>query len=417
MQAARTDPSDALKSGGRTQTAGRSKLRFALTAAQLALSMALLVAASSFVQSLRRLRSLDLGLDTERTIVVAPTYEDRRTAPKDEVVTAGLNDIAARVRRLPGVEEVAFSVMRPFDGTWGIFGYFSGQDSLQSVKNPDDWAAGFIVSSNYFTATGMPFVRGGTFDPNAAPGARGIVVNETMARLLWPAGNALGQCVRLEKRTAPCSLVTGVVRDARRAKVVEPSKPQYFLSIDDWAPRGWTASTLVLRVSPESRAQIVPALRSPLLTAFPSSTPLVESLDETIAPQLRPWRLGADLFTIVGIIALVVTIVGVYASIAYHVSQRSREFGVRIAFGATTRDVVRTVLRVGMQPVCLGIALGVGLAVATGRLIATLLYDVSPYAITTLSMIAILLAVVSMIAMLVPALRASRIDPLNALRE
>jgi ABC-type antimicrobial peptide transport system permease subunit len=122
------------------------------------------------------------------------------------------------------------------------------------------------------------------------------------------------------------------------------------------------------------------------------------------------------LFTIVGGIALVVTIVGVYASIAYHVSQRAREFGVRIAFGATTRDVVRTVLGVGMRPVAVGIAVGIALALATGRLIATLLYDVSPYSAMTLSMVALLLGGVSVLAMLVPALRASKVDPLSALR-
>jgi len=416
MQAARTDPSDALKSGGRAQTAGKSAVRFVLTAAQLALSMALLVAAASFVQSLRRVRSLDLGVDTERTVVVAPTYEDRRTAPKDEVITTGLNDVAARARRLPGVEDVAFSVMRPFSGNWGIFGYFSGADSLQSVKNADDWAAAFVVSANYFSATGMRFVRGGTFDTKAPIGGGGIVVNETMARMLWPTVNPIGQCLHLEKRGNPCSLVVGVVRDARRSKVLEPSKPQYFLSIDDWAPRGWTASTLVLRVSPSERSRVMTALRSDLLTTFPTSTPLVETIDETLSPQLRPWRLGANLFTIVGLIALVVTVVGVYASIAYHVSQRSREFGVRIAFGATTADVVRAVLTVGLRAVGVGIVLGATLAIATGRLIATLLYDVSPYAATTLLLVALILGGVSLIAMLVPALRASKVDPLSALR-
>ena len=416
MVAARTDPGEALKSGGRTATAGRSRLRFALTSTQLALSVALLVAAGAFVNSLERIRALDLGLDPERIVTAAPDFDDRTSAPPGEAVAASLEGIATYVRRMPGVEQTALSASAPMSGRWIIMQYYSGTDSLQMSPSSDDWAALFMVSPEYFSATGMRFVRGGPF-PIAANGG-GVVVNETMARMLWPGRDPLGQCMQLERRTSACVRVTGVVADARRHEVMdEEARPQYFIPPAMPLRYRWMPSTIVARVHPEHHAGVIAALRDTLARTFPAATPNVASLQEALAPQLRPWTLGAQLFTALGTVALMLTLIGVYSNVAYHVSQRTREFAVRVALGARLGDVVRAVTSVGLRPVFVGCAIGIALAFLTGRLIAGVLYKVSPHDPLLVGTVILLLLVVSVAAMLAPAWRASRVDPVVALRE
>ena len=413
LQASRADPGEALKSGDRSSTGSRSRIRFALTATQLALSVALLAAAGSFVASLRHLRALDLGLDAER-IVTASVEHDRDAAPPDAVIAQTLRETAEAVRSMPGVDATALSVTGPMSGNWVIMQYFAGRDSLQSAgENSDLWPALFLVSPDWFRATGMRFVRGGPFDATASGG---IVVNETMARMLWPDGSAVGQCVRLERRTSPCRPVTGVVADARRSQIIEDARPQYFAPLEAKSADGWEPSDLIVRVHPDQRDAVMSALRDRLSDAFPAGMPNVQALETTLAPQLRPWRLGAELFSALGLLGLLLSVIGVYANVAHHVSQRTREFGVRIALGARTRDIVRAIARSGMRPVATGAAAGVLLALGTGRLLESLLYGTSPYDPLLLASVIAILLIVSAIAMTGPALRARRVDPATVLR-
>ncbi len=413
LQASRADPGEALKSGGRSHTGRSSHIRFALTTTQLALSVALLAAAGAFISSLRHVRALDLGLDAERIVVASADFDDRRQAPDDAAVADVLDDAAASVRGLPGVEATALSVTRPMERSWIYMQFFAGADSLQSAgPESDRWPALFLVSPDYFQATGMRFVRGGSFDATRL----GVVVNETMARLLWPGREALGECMQLERRTSPCRPVVGVVADARRSEIIEPPRPQYYAPLALKAADGWLPSALIVRVAPERRAAVTAALRERLAAAFPAATPNVQPLEDVLAPQLRPWRLGAELFTVLGLLGLTLSIVGVYSNVAYQVSQRTREFGVRIALGARTRDILRVVARGGMMPVAAGTGAGLVLAAVTGRLIASLLYGASPYDPVLLAVVVLILVTVSAIAMAGPAVRARRVDPVTVLR-
>ena len=414
VQASRADPGEALKSGDRSSTGSRSHIRFALTATQLALSVALLAAAGSFVASLRHLRALDLGLDAERIVTASVDHDDRSAAPPDAVIAQGLREMADAVRSMPGVEATALSVTGPMSGNWVIMQFFTGRDSLQSAGESSDlWPALFLVSADYFRATGMRFVRGATFDARMPDG---IVVNETMARMLWPDGNALGQCVRLERRASPCRPVVGVAADARRSRIIEDARPQYFAPLEAKMADGWEPSDLIVRVAPERREAVMRVLRDRLSDAFPAGAPNVQSLETSLAPQLRPWRLGAELFSALGVLGLVLSVIGVYANVSHHVSQRTREFGVRIALGARTRDIVRAIARNGMLPVATGAAAGVLLALATGRLLESLLHGTSPYDPLLLATVIAILLAVSVIAMTGPALRARRVEPATVLR-
>ena len=414
LQASRADPGETLKAGDRASTPAGSRVRFTLTAAQLALSVALLASAGAFVASLRRVQALDLGIDVERIVTASVVHDDRRSAPPDAVIARVLRETADALRGMPGVQAAALSVTRPMSGNWIYMQFFAGRDSLQSAgPDSDRWPALFLVSADYFEATGMRFVRGRPFDA-ALPD--GIVLNETMARLLWPGGVALGACVHLERRTSPCRPVVGIVADARRSQVIEEARPQFYAPLEAKQADGWEPSTLVLRVEPERRAEVMNALRARLAAAFPAAAPEVQSLDAVLAPQMRPWRLGAELFTALGVLGLVLSVIGVYANVAHQVSHRTRELGVRIALGARTADILRVIARTGMAPVVAGAAAGLLLALGTGRLIAALLYGTSPYDPRVLGVVIALLLAVSLLAMMGPALRARRVDPVMVLR-
>ena len=414
LQASRADPGEALKAGGRSSTAGTSRVRFALTTAQLALSVALLAAAGSFLASLRHLRALDLGVDTERIVIASVEYDDRRAEPEGTVIASALAEAGEMVRRLPGVEATAMSATRPMDGSWIYMQFFAGGDSLQSSgAESDRWPVLFLVSADYFRTMGMRFVRGRPFEADEPPA---VVVNETMARMLWPGLDPLTQCMHVERRSSPCRPVAGVVADARRSEIVEEARPQYYAPLALKADDGWTASALVVRVAPDRRGAATAALRDRLAQQFPAAIPNVISLEDALAPQLRPWRLGAELFTVLALLGLTLSVIGVYGTVAYEVSQRTREFGVRIALGARTPDILRAVARNGMRPVVAGTIVGIALAIATGRLIASLLHGTSPYDPGLLTGVIALLVAVSAIAMAGPALRARRVDPVAVLR-
>jgi ABC-type antimicrobial peptide transport system permease subunit len=177
-----------------------------------------------------------------------------------------------------------------------------------------------------------------------------------------------------------------------------------------------TAGTIVVRAKPGATQLVVNEIRRVLQGAFPGATPRITRMSDVLEPQYRPWRLGATLFTVFGMLALVVAAIGIYSSVSYGVSQRVHEFGVRVALGARAGDVMRHVIGQGVRTVAFGIALGVVLTLAAGRLVASLLYGVSPADPVAMAAVVVLLLGVSIAAALFPAWRASRVDPITALR-
>jgi ABC-type antimicrobial peptide transport system permease subunit len=238
-----------------------------------------------------------------------------------------------------------------------------------------------------------------------------------MAKLVWPAAEPIGQCIRFEKRENPCYTVAGVVENARRDNVIEEApEPQYYLALGNMPIAGWNGETIILRTQPNATAPATAELRSALRQAFPAAEPSVTPMTENLEPEYRPWRLGATLFTAFGLLALLVTIIGVFSTVSYDVSQRTHEFGVRVALGARMGDVLRQVIGEGVRTIAIGIALGLMLALAAGRLIAALLYGIEPNDPRVLTGVAVMLLVVAGVATLAPAWRAARADPVIALR-
>jgi ABC-type antimicrobial peptide transport system permease subunit len=207
-----------------------------------------------------------------------------------------------------------------------------------------------------------------------------------------------------------CSYVIGVVTNANRMRVLETASMNYFLPAR-------SGTTLVVRMDPERWAHISARLRQEFKTILPGAEPLgVRRMTESIDRELRPWRLGASLFVAFGLLALVVAAIGVYSVTAYAVSQRTHEMGIRIALGAQFSDVMRLVIGEGVGVVAVGAALGVAASIALGKLVATLLYGVTPRDPAVMGVAAGILLFVGVAAALTPAWRAARVDPVVALR-
>ena len=410
VQASRTDLTSFLKAGTREGVVQRSRLRWLLVAVQVALSVALLVGAGLFVRSLRNVDRIHLGYDVER--LASAQVRLPGGMPWD---SATAMRAAQEVRHVPRVEQVAMATYAPLSGGVLAAPFYTETDSAHGdFKHGDiqDVASFMSVSANYFTTTGIRIVHGRGF--SADPGWS-IVVNETMAHEYWPAGDAVGQCIRLITKTSRCYTVIGVAEDAHRQGVIEKPHSHYFLPLAHIL-RGMGGYTIVLRAEPAAMPGVAAAVQHILRARFPTGVPSVERIQDKISPAYRPYRLGAALFSAFGILALLVATVGVYSTVSYTVSQRTHEFGVRLALGARLSDVVIPVMRRALGPVLVGVGLGLAIALAASRLLASLLYQVSPTDALVLASVPLVLVTTAVAAATIPARRAAQVDPVEALR-
>ena len=413
LHASRPELTASLKAGARDGVVQRSRLRTSLLIVQAALSVVLLVGAALFVESLKNVRRLDLGFDVDRLVFASVAF-DEGASPGKSVVGSGLSVVTERIAAQPGVEKVAVSSMRPMAG-FSVITFYSGMDSLGSFQK--EMPTMSAVSPTFFATTGLRITRGSDF-----PNLRGtamppvFLVNEAMAKLLWHGADPIGQCVRFVKRDNPCYFVIGVVENANREGVIESPTPQLYLPLDLMPVKGWSPEVVIVRTSPQRRGAIVGELRRLLRQTFPGGDPIVDEMSQLLEPNYRPWRLGATLFSTFGLLALVVASVGIYSTVSYGVNQRVHEFGVRVALGAHTGDVLRQVLGEGLRTVATGVALGIALAIGTGRFIASLLFGISPSSPAVMFVVAMSLLGVAAVAAFAPAWRAARVDPVTALR-
>jgi putative ABC transport system permease protein len=403
---------DALKAGAREGHARRSGLRSSLVMAQAALSVVLLVGAMLFVQSLKNVRGLDLGFDTNRLLFARVDFESK-DAGRDSLVPPRLADLADRLRGMPGIEGAALTAMRPM---WGFTSrtYFPDADTI-AIKKP--FGMFWAVSPDYFAVTGTRLIVGRVF-----PRARGaamppsVVVNDAMARALWPAANPIGRCVRFERPDGRCNTVIGVVETTRFGQVIEEPTPQFYLPLENMPFPFGGAKEIAIRAHDADMTAVIRETRGLLRDAFPAGEPVITAMTEALEPQYRPWRLGATLFSVFGVLALIVAAIGIYSTVSYDVNQRTQEFGIRVALGARLGDILGHVLGGGLRTVGVGVALGVGGALLGGRLVASLLYGIAPSNPFVIAAVAGGLLLVATIAALGPAWRAARVDPMSALR-
>jgi predicted permease len=409
LQARRFDLIDDLKDSARAGTVRRSRSRVALLVVQGAFSAVLLVGAGLFVRSLQRLEGLDLGLDPGPVVYAMLELEpqERTTEEENRIYERSLE----RLRALPSVEHASTSGGLPFWGGSIEEIFVAGFDSVPAPP-PGPHMEG--VTPDYFATLGIAIRRGRDFNERDAVGARPVaIVNEMMARALW-GDEPLEQCFHIALPDAPCTRVVGVVEDSHRMYLTETRKWVFYLPAAQYPEA--VPSAILLRARGDAE-RLAPTVQRELLSGDPEIRyAVVRPLQENIDPQLRSYKLGASMFGVFGLLALIVAAFGLYSVLAFNVAQRTHEIGVRSALGATRGRIVTQVLRESVGLAAIGIALGLVIAIAAAGTLAPLLYEISPRDPLVLVVVTVTLLLAAAAAGLVPASRAARIDPNAALR-
>ena len=406
---------DSLREGGREGGPVASRrTRSALVAAEVALAFVLLAGAGILVRTLWSMQQVDRGFDASRVAVATVSLPQALYAgPPD--VRAFYARLLERVRALPGVESAATGtgVLLPELANSGIFS-FEGKPlppEEQRIEFPVE-----SVSPGYFETLNMTFVRGRPFDArDHADAPPVVIVNETLARLGWPGEDPIGRRMRsgAENSTAPWMTVVGVIRDARRADVTKAIRPELYRCALQATPR---TQMLLVRTAGDPAA-IFPSVRNEVRQLNPQ-LPLyrVNTLQSQLSNTLSQPRFRAVLLAGFAAIALALATIGIYGVTAHAVNQRRHEVGVRMALGASAREVLALILKQHLRPAVVGVVLGIAGAVALARFLESLVYGVGASDPLTFGFMAVTLVAVAVIACWIPARRATRVDPLIALR-
>jgi putative ABC transport system permease protein len=412
-----SDPhlSHTLREGTRGSGLSRSRTRAILLLLQAAVSVVLLVGTGLFVRSLRNVNGVNLGVDVNRLLIGTI---DLRSVGIDSAAADDYFDRAKEnASRLPGVAAVTLADAAPF-GEWSL-GMELSVPGLDSLPEHSESPYRSIVAPNYFATVGTRIVQGRAFsDADARPGAAPVViVNEAVARWIWPGKSAVGQCVRVGEKTEPCSEVIGVAQNTHRSEIAQDAEPLQVYQPLGSAKGDARARVLVVRPSGSDPDALIEPVRRVMQTAV-AGVPFanVRPMRDSLAGELRPWQLGATMFAVFGLIALILSSLGLYSVVAYTVAQRMHEMGVRVALGAQVADIRRLVLAQGLRVAALGVAGGTIVALASGRFVAPLLFRTSARDPVVFAAVIVLLLAVAAVASLVPARRAVRADPLVALR-
>jgi putative ABC transport system permease protein len=415
IQAVRTDPQDSLKSDGRAGY-GRAgaRVRSTLIVSEIALSVVLLLGAGLLMRSVLNIGNASLGFDSHGVVTMRLTLPQQKY-PDGPAITAFFEELVRRVERVPGVTAAAMVSQLPPSG------FSSSQLEIEGAP-----AAGTtlptanttIASRGYFQALQIPTVRGRTFTSEDVPtGPLRMVVNSTFVSRYLGERDPIGARVRVVGRggPGPWGEIIGVVADARNNGAGAPVRPEAFIAMEQGRD-AWNQLFLVVRGSGDASSLVSP-VRSAVASLDPEQPVyLIQTLEEGVALSSFQQRTSALLLGIFASVALVLAAVGIYGVMSYAVSTRTREIGVRMAVGAERIDVLRLVLAQVARLALFGLLIGVGLVMLVRSLITGLLYGVEPSDPVTLAAVTLALGAVALLAGWIPAWRASRVNPLHALR-
>lgn len=401
--------------GRRTSTGRRAWLLRALAGGQVALSMVLLTGAGLFVRTLQKSGAVDIGYDTQHLWLVEPDLQ--LAGYSDERAREFYRRLADRIAMLPGVQAVSTaSALARYNNAFGgdleiaIAAPGPGAGDRRARVNFNE------ISPRYFETLGVPLVRGRDITPHDdASAPRVAVVNEAMARAFWPGADPIGRTLRLVEfmsLSAPIEIV-GVVRDSRTIILDDRPRPELFVPDAQSRPTNLTILTRASPAQPGVAASIAQTIHD-LDPTLPRMTP--ERLFDRMGKGLSDQRMYAELTSLFGALALALALVGLAGTMAFTVSQRTREIGIRLALGAQRPEVWRMVVREGLAVTVVGAVAGLLGGLAVTRLLASLLYGVTPTDPLTFATSAIVLLAGAMLACWWPAHRATRVDPLTALR-
>jgi predicted permease len=404
---------DALKLGGRTGAlgAGRGALRNLLVVSEIALATVALVGAGLFVRSLHAAQTMDVGFDAAHVAFLGVNPGGQRLEEeRGQQIYLDAIDAARQVR---GVKAAAVASMVPLAGGEGVLMTVFPEGHEQSSTAHGSLMAFDDVSAGYFDTLSVPLRQGRDFTSfDRADTTLVAIVNEAAARQLWPGQPALHKRFTVVQSPVLYEVV-GVAGDAVFGAVGEDPTPVVYRPLRQEYP---AAAALVVRTAGDPQP-LLGELRSRLQSAIPNMPVRnVGTISEQIDQGLWAPRMGAALLAIFGALAFLLAMIGIYGVMAYTVAQRRQEIGFRIAIGAQRTDVLRLVVGQGMTLALAGLGVGLALAVALGRLIAELLFGIRPYDPPTLLSVALALGLVALLACFVPARRATKVDPMVALR-
>jgi len=410
-RAARSTPADTMRSDSSTfaRGGGTQNLLRGLIALQMALSLPLLLGAGLFVRSLRNLEGMDLGFRKESVLLTSmnPSLNGYR---KERIQTLYAR-ILEEVRALQAVRSAGLSTITPMEGGWDMLNVVvEGYAPRDGENMSPNWAA---VSPGYFQSLGIQLLAGRDFTAGDTRGAPKVaIINETMARYFFKDANPLGRRIGLEK--VPDTEIVGVVRDSKYVNLREEPRRHMYMRVaqqDDLFDL-----TLAARVTGDPRG-LVDMERAAAARVDPH-LPLynITTLESQIGDSLIQDRMVAWLSSLFGLLATLLSAIGLYGVVAYSAGQRTREIGIRIAFGALPGDILNLLVRQMGYIVAVGLVLGTAGAVGLTRIIGGMLYGVRPFDPLVYAGAAFLLASASAVAAYLPARRATRVDPVLTLR-
>lgn len=413
LQLAKPDLQSFLKEGARGSGEGArwNRVRGGFVVAQVALSLLLLVSAGLLIRSFDKLLRVDVGFKPERLL----SLEYRLPRTKYKEVTAQWNfhrQVMDRIKEVPGVQSVALVRGLPFSGNGATTAIILPDRELP-VKGMEPEVMFNSATSNYFETMGIPFIKGRHFgnedQPNTPPV---VIINQTMAIRFWPNQDPLGKQVKSAQDGTTLTVV-GVVGDAKHYGMEEAVRPQMYGA---YTQQPGYFATVVIRTTVEPLSLSEPVRQA--LWKVDADQPMwkIRTVEFLVSRSVADRRFLLALMGIFAALALVLTMIGLYGVISYLVNQRTQEIGIRMALGAQVLDIMRMVLKQGMILVLTGVALGLAAAWLSTSLISRLLYQISPTDPLTFASIAVLLIAVALLACYLPARRATKVDPLVALR-
>ena len=423
LRAARGDLNTGLREGGRgTRRGGRDRLRTLLVAGQITLVLPLLAGAGLLIRTALHLQRVDPGFEprgvlSTRVSLPRAGYED------PQMVSRALENVVSELERSPEAASAALTTQVPF-GPGGNSNGLVAEAATLDPKNAVDSRLR-IVSRNYLRTMGIPLLRGRQFDERDVEGMpRVMIVSDSTARRLWPGEDAIGKrvaCCEGSPEDPMYKTVVGIAADTRSRGLGEDAYPEFYLPIGqapadawDWVQR---TVTLVAKAKNGDPATLVGPMRAAVQTVAPGVPAYdVRTMNERLRESLAQERFATILLAALGIVGLLLSAVGIYGIVAYFVAARTAEFGVRMALGATARDIVLATARHGLPPIALGLAAGIAAALAATRWLRATLRGVTPTDPVTFGAVILVLAAAAALAMWAPARRATRIDPSTALR-
>jgi len=428
--AIRTNVNETLKEGGRTGTAGggHARLRSALVVTEIAIALVLLAASGLLLRSFEKMRQVDLGFQPDHTLVGSYNLPQKQYSTQ-AAVDGFNNELLRRLQQLPGIKSTGLTSFLPASGGQ-TNSAFLAEGYVAHKAGEIDLATSITVQGDYFAAMGIPLLRGRTFSPSDKEGSQLVViVNHKLAQQSWPGQDPVGKRLRIgtEKMQTPWATVVGEVADVKESSPDIPTKQQFYIPIDQLKPLagslvppdslfGNGAYIAVRTAMPPE--QMENALRSTVRSIDPQ-LPLtqVQTMEHAISDSEAPRRFNTALISAFAAAAVLLAVLGIYSVIAFSVALRVQEMAIRMALGSQRSGIIGLIMASGAKLALAGCVIGLAIAAACSHLLRSLLFGVSAFDPLVLTLAAVCVMLLALLASLFPARRAAKIDPMQTLRD